>query len=139
MSEARRTSPGVILFVGILASLLLGLFGTFAWLVWVWFRAPEEVRATVSAGKKFLVLAFLGGSLVASVVGLVMTIVALMHSFDAVGNSAPSDKAKNLAEGISAAMNWTMIGILPMPIAMIVSLVSGYALARRTCNRETTS
>lgn len=48
---------------------------------------------------------------VATLLGLFGTIVGLIHSFEAVGHADPQQKAALLANGISTAMNATMLGL----------------------------
>jgi len=55
-------------------------------------------------------LAMIGN--VATLAGLLGTIVGLIHSFSAVGGVDPSQKATLLAKGISEAMNCTAFGLL---------------------------
>lgn len=125
-----RTGPGVSIVLGIIATLILGPLGTFAWLGWVWWETPEEVRATVSATRKGAVIAVASVSLAASLLGLVMTVIELVRSFDAVSRVDPSSKARLLAEGISSAMNWTVFGLLTLPIAVVVAFVAAFRLLR---------
>ena len=134
MNEAKRSSigPGVSIVLGVLATLVLGVIGAFGWLAWVWSRTPEDVRASVSSTKRGAVIALASVSLAAWALGLVMTVVGLVRAFGAVADVDPEDKARLLAEGISSAMNWTAIGLLPMPVAVIVTFVAGYRLLRAT-------
>lgn len=48
---------------------------------------------------------------VATLLGLFGTIAGLIKSFEAVGGANPQDKSRLLAEGISVAMNATMLGL----------------------------
>jgi biopolymer transport protein ExbB len=48
---------------------------------------------------------------VATLIGLLGTIIGLMHAFEAIGSANAQQKASLLAAGISTAMNATMIGL----------------------------
>jgi len=120
------------LVLGVVATLVLGVLGAFGWLAWVWSRTPEDVRAKVSAAKRGAIIALAAVSLAAMALGLVMTVLGVVHAFDAVSRVDPSDKARLLAEGISSAMNWTAAGLVPLPIAVVVVFVAGYRLLRAT-------
>src|SRR5690606_11332717 len=48
---------------------------------------------------------------VATLLGLLGTILGLIQSFEAVGNANPQERAALLANGISTAMNATMLGL----------------------------
>jgi biopolymer transport protein ExbB/TolQ len=128
----KRVSPGWSIVIGIVLTLIFGTLGAFAWLAWVWSATPEAVRATVSSTRRGVVITVASVTLAASLVGVIMTVVSIVHSFDAISAVDPSDKARMLANGISNAMNWTVIGMLPMPIAVVVAFVSGYRLLRAT-------
>jgi biopolymer transport protein ExbB/TolQ len=56
------------------------------------------------------------------VIGLLLTVVGLMHSFAGVAAVDPSMKATLLAKGISEAMNATAfgLGVIPLWIAPFV-------------------
>ncbi|MBK6848777.1 MAG: MotA/TolQ/ExbB proton channel family protein [Proteobacteria bacterium] len=71
-------------------------------------------------------LAMIGN--VATLAGLLGTIVGLIHSFGAVGSVDPSQKASLLARGISEAMNCTAFGLL----VGIVSLLAFSVLNGKT-------
>lgn len=71
-------------------------------------------------------LAMIGN--VATLAGLLGTIVGLIHSFSAVGGVDPSQKATLLAKGISEAMNCTAFGLL----VGIVSLLGFSVLNGKT-------
>jgi hypothetical protein len=130
----RRVSPGFGIFVGVVATLVVGVLGAFGWLAWIWYQTPESVRARVGNGKRFTVIAIGCVSLAAFFLCFTMTIVSLIHSFDAVsgGRVEPSQKARILGESISAAMNWTVASLIPLPIAVIVAFYAGYRLLRAT-------
>lgn len=71
-------------------------------------------------------LAMIGN--VATLAGLLGTIVGLIHSFGAVASVDPSQKATMLAKGISEAMNCTAFGLL----VGIVSLLGFSVLNGKT-------
>ncbi|MCB9557702.1 MAG: MotA/TolQ/ExbB proton channel family protein [Deltaproteobacteria bacterium] len=71
-------------------------------------------------------LAMIGN--VATLMGLLGTIVGLIHSFGAVAGIDPSQKATMLARGISEAMNCTAFGLL----VGIVSLLAFAVLNGKT-------
>ena len=69
-------------------------------------------------------LAMIGN--VATLAGLLGTIVGLIHSFGAVGSVDPSQKATLLARGISEAMNCTAFGLLVGILALLAfSVLNG--------------
>ena len=60
---------------------------------------------------------------VATLLGLLGTIAVLIESFTAVGHADPQQKAALLANGISTAMNATMLGLgVAVPCMVIFSL-----------------
>jgi biopolymer transport protein ExbB len=60
---------------------------------------------------------------VATLLGLLGTIAGLIESFTAVGHADPQQKAALLANGISTAMNATMLGLgVAVPCMVIFSL-----------------
>lgn len=63
-------------------------------------------------------LAMLGN--VATLLGLLGTIIGLIHAFGAVANANPADKATILANSISEAMNCTAFGLLTGIIALVM-------------------
>lgn len=65
---------------------------------------------------------------VATLLGLFGTIVGLIHSFEAVGHADPQQKATLLANGISTAMNATMLGLgVAIPCMVAFSLLTSRA------------
>jgi len=71
---------------------------------------------------------------VATLLGLLGTILGLIQSFEAVGNASPQERATLLANGISMAMNATMLGLA---IAIPCMVVYSYLIARtnRLCGQ----
>jgi biopolymer transport protein ExbB/TolQ len=63
-------------------------------------------------------LAMLGN--VATLLGLLGTIIGLIHAFGAVANANPADKATILANSISEAMNCTAFGLFTGIIALVM-------------------
>lgn len=63
-------------------------------------------------------LAMLGN--VATLLGLLGTIIGLIHAFGAVANANPADKATILANSISEAMNCTAFGLLVGIVALVM-------------------
>jgi biopolymer transport protein ExbB/TolQ len=69
-------------------------------------------------------LAMIGN--VATLLGLLGTIVGLIKCFGAVANANPADKAAILSQGISEAMNCTAFGLgVAIPSLVIYSLLQG--------------
>ena len=69
-------------------------------------------------------LAMLGN--VATLLGLLGTIIGLIHAFGAVANANPADKATILASSISEAMNCTGFGLaVAIPALVAFSLLQG--------------
>lgn len=61
---------------------------------------------------------------VATLFGLFGTIVGLVQSFEAVGNANAQERATLLAQGISTAMNATMLGLaVAIPCMIVFSLL----------------
>jgi biopolymer transport protein ExbB len=60
---------------------------------------------------------------VATLLGLLGTIVGLIQSFTSVGSASPAEKAKILSEGISVAMNTTAYGLIVAVPALIAFAV----------------
>jgi biopolymer transport protein ExbB/TolQ len=63
-------------------------------------------------------LAMLGN--VATLLGLLGTIIGLIHAFGAVANANPADKATILASSISEAMNCTAFGLFVGILALVM-------------------
>jgi biopolymer transport protein ExbB len=69
-------------------------------------------------------LAMLGN--VATLLGLLGTIIGLIHAFAAVANANPADKATILSQSISEAMNCTAFGLATaIPALVAYSLLQG--------------
>jgi biopolymer transport protein ExbB/TolQ len=69
-------------------------------------------------------LAMLGN--VATLLGLLGTIIGLIHAFGAVANANPADKATILASSISEAMNCTAFGLaVAIPALVAYSVLQG--------------
>ncbi len=69
-------------------------------------------------------LAMLGN--VATLLGLLGTIIGLIHAFGAVANANPADKATILANSISEAMNCTAFGLVTaIPALVAYSVLQG--------------
>ena len=63
---------------------------------------------------------------VATLLGLLGTIIGLIHSFGAVANANPADKATILAQGISEAMFCTAFGLsVAIPTLILYSVLQG--------------
>ncbi len=70
-------------------------------------------------------LAMLGN--IATLVGLLGTILGLIHSFAGVAGADPSSKATLLAKGISEAMNCTAFGLITaVPALLAFSVLNGW-------------
>src|SRR5512143_2430025 len=64
---------------------------------------------------------------VATLIGLLGTILGLIHSFGAVAGVDPSMKATLLARGISEAMNCTAFGLIcAVPALLQFALLNGW-------------
>jgi biopolymer transport protein ExbB/TolQ len=63
-------------------------------------------------------------TVVAPSCGLLGTMIGLGHSFQTVGSTAPEAKAKTLADGISIAMNSTLVGLALVPVGVGILVVS---------------
>ncbi len=68
------------------------------------------------------------GASIATLLGLLGTIIGLIHAFTAVANANPAEKADLLSASISVAMNTTAFGL----IAAIPLLVSHSVIAAKT-------
>ncbi len=63
---------------------------------------------------------------VATLLGLLGTIIGLIHSFGAVANANPADKATILSQGISEAMYCTAFGLsVAIPSLILYSVLQG--------------
>jgi biopolymer transport protein ExbB/TolQ len=63
---------------------------------------------------------------IATLLGLLGTIIGLIHSFGAVANANPADKATILAQGISEAMYCTAFGLaVAIPTLILYSVLQG--------------
>ncbi len=82
------------------------------------------LRESPKIEKRTGYLAMLGN--VATLLGLLGTIVGLIHAFAAVANANPADKATILAASISEAMNCTAFGLLTaIPALVAYSVLQG--------------
>jgi biopolymer transport protein ExbB/TolQ len=64
---------------------------------------------------------------VATLVGLLGTIIGLIHSFAGVAGVDPSMKATLLAKGISEAMNCTAFGLIcAVPALLFFAILNGW-------------
>ena len=128
MTAPRARSTAVVMTVGVLVTLVLGAIGAFGWLWWVWSETPAEVRGSISPARRNTVIAAGIASMLACVVGLALTVLGLVRSFRAVAGVAPEDKARMLAEGISEAMNATVVGLVALGLGVILAFVAGFRL-----------
>jgi biopolymer transport protein ExbB/TolQ len=64
---------------------------------------------------------------VATLLGLLGTIVGLVHSFEAIGSASAQNRSALLASGISTSMNATMLGL---SVAIPCMLAFGYLMSR---------
>lgn len=84
------------------------------------------LRESPKIEKRTGYLAMLGN--VATLLGLLGTIVGLIRAFGAVANASPADKATILANSISEAMNCTAFGLFTGIIALVAySILQGRA------------
>jgi biopolymer transport protein ExbB len=82
------------------------------------------LRESPKIEKRTGYLAMIGN--VATLLGLLGTIVGLISAFGAVANANPADKATILASSISEAMNCTAFGLLPaIPALVAYSVLQG--------------
>ena len=116
--------------IGALAVVIFGGLGVVLWMRWLWSRTPVAVRATVPDCRRRAVAWVVWGAFAAGLVGLVATVVGLVHAFGAVADVDPAQKAKVLAQGISDAMNYTAAGLVVQYIGCAVALVAGWKLLR---------
>jgi len=92
-------------------------------------RMDEALTEEISRiDRKTGFLAMFGN--VATLLGLLGTITGMIHSFAAVANASPADRATMLSKGISEAMNCTAFGL----IVAIPALVA-YALFQNRTDR----
>lgn len=90
-------------------------------------RMDEALSAEIAkVDKRTGFLAMFGN--VATLLGLLGTISGMIHSFAAVANANPADRATMLSKGISEAMNCTAFGL----IVAIPALVAYAFLQNRT-------
>ena len=90
-------------------------------------RMDEALSAELSAlDKRTGFLAMFGN--VATLLGLLGTISGMIHSFAAVANASPVDRATMLSKGISEAMNCTAFGL----VVAIPALVAFAVFQNRT-------
>jgi biopolymer transport protein ExbB/TolQ len=97
-------------------------------------RPDHEVQASMDEAalhelpkleKRTGYLAMLGN--VATLVGLLGTILGLIHSFAGVAGVDPSMKATLLAKGISEAMNCTAFGLITaVPALLMFAILNGW-------------
>ncbi|MCC6277110.1 MAG: MotA/TolQ/ExbB proton channel family protein [Oligoflexia bacterium] len=74
-------------------------------------RMDEKLEAEIGLiDRRVGFLAMFGN--VATLLGLLGTIVGMIHSFAAVASASPSDRAILLSKGISEAMNCTAFGLI---------------------------
>lgn len=88
--------------------------------------AVAEVAAKIQARTQFLSTI----ANVATLLGLLGTIMGLVQSFDAVGNANAQERAALLAAGISTAMNATMLGL-----AVAIPCMIAYSFLVNRTNR----
>jgi biopolymer transport protein ExbB/TolQ len=90
-------------------------------------RMDEALSTEISAiDKRTGFLAMFGN--VSTLLGLLGTISGMIHSFAAVANASPVDRATMLAKGISEAMNCTAFGL----VVAIPALVAFAVFQNRT-------
>lgn len=90
-------------------------------------RMDETLSAEISkVDRRTAFLAMFGN--VATLLGLLGTISGMIHSFAAVANASPADRATLLSQGISEAMNCTAFGL----IVAIPALVAYAVFQNRT-------
>lgn len=81
----------------------------------------EEMMALIPQVQKRMAYIALFANL-ATLLGLLGTIVGLIQAFDAVANAAPAEKANLLSASISVAMNTTAFGLIVAIPLLIVNL-----------------
>src|SRR3984957_6032401 len=75
-------------------------------------RMDEKLATEIARiDKRTGFLAMFGN--VSTLLGLLGTIVGMIHSFAAVANASPADRAMMLSRGISEAMNCPRFGLIP--------------------------
>ena len=85
-------------------------------------RMDEKLSEEISAiDQRTGFLAMFGN--VATLLGLLGTIVGMIHSFAAVASASPADRATMLSKGISEAMNCTAFGLVVAIPALIAFAV----------------
>lgn len=99
--------------------------GVAVWIRWLWTQYPQSHRALVAT---------LSATVVLTVLGQCATVAGVVKAFGAVdGDSVdPSQKARVLAEGISEAMNCSVLGLLPLLAIPFVLLTFTWHYPRRT-------
>jgi len=81
-------------------------------------RMDEKLATEISSiDRRTGFLAMFGN--VSTLLGLLGTIVGMIHSFGAVANANPADRAMMLSKGISEAMNCTAFGLITAIPALI--------------------
>lgn len=85
-------------------------------------RMDEALTQEISKiDKRTGFLAMFGN--VSTLLGLLGTIVGMIHSFAAVANASPADRAMMLSKGISEAMNCTAFGLITAIPALVAFAV----------------
>lgn len=85
-------------------------------------RMDEQLNIEIaSVDKRTAFLAMFGN--VATLLGLLGTIAGMIHSFGAVAQASPMDRATLLSRGISEAMNCTAFGLIVAVPALVMYAV----------------
>lgn len=99
-------------------------------------QAMEETMVDVTPEIKARVGALWSMANIVTLTGLLGTITGLINTFSAISNANPSDRQKNLADGISEAMYNTAYGLSIALLCMIAHLLISAAMKKVIADLE---
>jgi hypothetical protein len=110
-------SEGIVVasILAVVAGQAFVSFALFAWGRWV---SRRHAAAFWRHASRVPLVAF-----VLAAAGYALTVIFIVRSFDSVSQSTPQEKARNLAEGISNAMNAAALLWFPASVLYTASLV----------------
>jgi biopolymer transport protein ExbB/TolQ len=102
-------------------------------------QAMEETMVDVTPEVKTRIAALWSMANIVTLTGLLGTVTGLIRTFDAIGDANPSERAKQLSQGIAEAMYNTAMGLSIALLCMVAHLLLASASKRVVADLESFS